>query len=140
MRARVRLQREEERNVSRGRPKEQPAASASRSCSPAGQPPPFPASLLLAHRTLGNRWVQCHIGPSDRIILRDPKKPESDKPPTKAGTRQVDVPALKGIGPQAVVLITAAVATALAGKNPDVHVLIHYHGHTGGYGDVGGIG
>jgi len=140
MRARVRLRREEEPKVSRGRPTGQPAASASRSRSPGGQPSPFRVTLLLAHRTLGNRWVQRHLVPSDRIILRDPKKPESDKPPTKAGTRQVNVSALKGIGPQAVVLITAAATTALAGKDPEVHVLIHYHGHTGGYGDVGGVG
>ena len=43
MRARVRLRGEEERKVSRSRPKGQPAASASRSHSPGGQPSPFRA-------------------------------------------------------------------------------------------------
>src|SRR4029077_12423468 len=99
MRARVRLRREEERKVSQGRLKGQPAGSASRFRSPGGQPSPLRASLLLAHRTFGNRWVQRHLVTSDRLILRDPKKPESDNPPTKAGTRQVNVSALKGIGP-----------------------------------------
>ena len=76
------------------------------------------------------------------MILRDPKKPEPDKsaPPAKAATRTVDVAASKDVGPQAVVLITPAAATALAGQNPEVHVLLHYHGHTGGYGDPGGVG
>jgi len=73
------------------------------------------------------------------MILRDPKKSEADKPapPVKAATRKVDVAASKEIGPGAVVLITPAAATALAGKNPQVHVLLHYYGHTGGYGDPG---
>src|SRR5262249_59684846 len=117
-------------------------ASASRSRSGIGQPSPGPASLLLAQRTLGNRWVQRYVVPSGRMILRDPKKPEPGRPapPAKAATRKVDVAASKDIGPQAVVLITPAAATALAGKNPEVHVLIHYHGHTGGLCGPGGLG
>src|SRR5215467_6603096 len=142
MRTRVSLRREEERKGSLGRPRAQPTASASRSRSGIGQPSPGRASLLLAQRALGNRWVQRYVVPSGWMILRDPKKPEPDKsaPPAKAATRTVDVAASKDVGPQAVVLITPAAATALAGQNPEVHVLLHYHGHTGGYGDPGGVG
>jgi len=76
------------------------------------------------------------------MILRDPKKPEGDRPapPAQAATRKVDVAASKDIGPKAVVLITPAAAAALAGQNAQVHVLLHYHGHTGGYGDPGDVG
>src|SRR5215831_6161955 len=134
MRTRVRLRREEERKGSLGRPRAQPTASASRSRSGIGQPSPGRASLLLAQRTIGNRWVQRYVVPSGRMILRDPKKPEAEPdkpaPPAKAATRKVDVAASKDMGPKAVVLITPAAAAALAGKNPEVHVLIHYHGHT----------
>src|SRR5215831_3186468 len=93
MRTRVRLRREEERKGSLGRPKAQPTASGSRSRSGIGQPSPGRASLLLAQRTLGNRWVQRYGVPSGRMILRDPKKPEPDRPapPAKAATRKVDV-------------------------------------------------
>src|SRR5262249_53787299 len=142
MRTRVRLRREEERKGPLGRPRAQPTASASRSRSGIGQPSPGRASLLLAQPPLGNRWVQRYVVPSGWMILRDPKKPEPDKsaPPAKAATRTVDVAASKDVGPRAVVLITPAAATALAGQNPEVHVLLHYHGHTGGYGDPGGVG
>ncbi len=141
MRTRVRFGCEEVRKVSPGRSVGQPA-TRERSRSPLSSSSSLLASVLLAERTLGNRWVQRYIVPSERSILRDAKKPEADKPapPAKVTARTINVPALKDVGPAAVVLITPAAAAALAGKNPEVHVLIHYHGHTGGYGDPAGVG
>ncbi len=99
-------------------------------------------SLLLAQRTLGNRSVQRNGLASLRTIRRDSPDPQPGKPgpAPPLTTRQVNVPALKGVGPAAVALVTPAAQSALAAKDPEVHVLIHYHGHTGGYGDAGGVG
>lgn len=137
MRTRTRERHATERNVSPCRPPSQPAANKYSHKSPVPQ-----ASLLFAQRTLGNRWVERNVVLSERMIHRDSKKAEPGKPGSTAqvATRQINIAALKGVGPAAVVLITPAAALALAGKDAEVHVLMHYHGITGGYGDVGGVG
>ena len=70
-------------------------------------------------------------------VQRDQQTVAGTPPTPVAASRQLTIAGGKPFGPSAVVLITPAAEAALKTPQPDVHVLLHFHGITGGYGDAG---